>query len=153
MVSLYNRANARQWRVLRIIEGAVKNVYDHHKDFKYSPRLARSIAKRAAGTLTAAWPDVLAAKPSDMSDPENHASGGHQTPHARQGSGGGQDTHWSSVSRQRGGSQVRSAHPFYRKIVRALSLRVAFLKRSGDTQMAEGVIEALRIIDRIISGG
>ncbi len=53
MASLYKRANDRQQRVLRIVEGAVKNAADHHPEFDYSPHLARSIAKRAAGTLTA----------------------------------------------------------------------------------------------------
>src|SRR5258708_36230971 len=52
---------------MRAVEGAVLNVADAHG----RPRdryIARSIAKRAAGTLTASWPEVLAARallPSD----------------------------------------------------------------------------------------
>src|SRR5690348_84508 len=46
--------------MLRIVEGAVKNVAD--KDGKqFDPYHARSIAKRAVGTLTAQMPEVLAA--------------------------------------------------------------------------------------------
>lgn len=51
---------------MRIVEGAVKNVAHAHPDTNLSDGTARSIAKRAAGTLTAQWPDVLAvAMPSD----------------------------------------------------------------------------------------
>lgn len=65
MASLYNRATPSQARVLRIIEGAIKNACDAHPEIQISPRHRRSIAKRAAGTLTAQCQDVLAAKPSD----------------------------------------------------------------------------------------
>lgn len=59
MVTLAKRATPSQARILKIVEGAVLNASDAHK----VPRdtwLARSIAKRAAGTLTAQWPEVLA---------------------------------------------------------------------------------------------
>lgn len=59
MASLYKRATLRQARTLRIIAGAVKNAADAHA--VALPRsFARSVAKRATGTLTAQWPDVLA---------------------------------------------------------------------------------------------
>ena len=64
MASLYRRATPSQQRILRIVEGAVKNASDAHPEVLISPRLKRSIAKRAAGTLTAQWPDVLAARAS-----------------------------------------------------------------------------------------
>lgn len=62
MTTLSKRATPHQARVLRMIEGAVKNALDAHPDYATMPRdkLARSIAKRAAGTLTAAWPEMLA---------------------------------------------------------------------------------------------
>ena len=62
MVTLAKRATPSQARILRIIEGAVLNTADAH-GFKRDERLARSVAKRAAGTLTAQWPEVLAGKP------------------------------------------------------------------------------------------
>jgi hypothetical protein len=63
MTSLYNRATPSQQRILRIVEGAVKNTCDAHAaDVRLPPRFARSVAKRAAGTLSAQWADVLAAK-------------------------------------------------------------------------------------------
>src|SRR5260370_35193289 len=67
MAPLYKRASPAQRRILRVVEGAVLNAADAHG----RPRdryIARSIAKRAAGTLTASWPEVLAARsllPSD----------------------------------------------------------------------------------------
>ena len=48
-------------QVVRIIAGACENASHGHPDWYIDPRLARSIAKRAAGTLMAAMPDVLAA--------------------------------------------------------------------------------------------
>ena len=68
MTSLYNRATPSQKRILRIVEGAVKNAIDAHPGWNVPHNFARSVAKRAAGTLTAQWPDVLAARPSDSAD-------------------------------------------------------------------------------------
>ena len=60
MTTLSKRATPAQAKVLRIIEGAVLNTADAHK-LERDKQLARSIAKRATGTLTAQWPEVLAA--------------------------------------------------------------------------------------------
>ena len=68
MTSLYRRATPRQKKVLLMIEGACHNAAHAHPKWEFDPRLATSIAKRAAGTLTAQWPDVLAASPSMRSD-------------------------------------------------------------------------------------
>lgn len=55
-------------RVFNIVEGAVYNARDSHPNWPLDHRFVKSIAKRAAGTLTATWPEVLAAptKPSDQ---------------------------------------------------------------------------------------
>jgi hypothetical protein len=68
MATLSKRATARQKQLLRIIEGAVRNTFDAHPDFYVTGRngpidknqLARSIAKRAVGTLSSQLDDVLA---------------------------------------------------------------------------------------------
>src|ERR1700761_6582133 len=60
MATLWKRATPSQYMMLRIIAGAVLNVQDHHGMVR-EQRFARSVAKRAVGTLTAQWPDVLAA--------------------------------------------------------------------------------------------
>lgn len=66
MASLYKRANPAQQMMLRIVAGAVKNAADAH-GVALPKSFARSVAKRLAGTLTAQWPEVLAANaPSDQ---------------------------------------------------------------------------------------
>lgn len=61
MASLWKTANPPQQMMLKMVAGAVLNVYDHHNQPR-DKRFARSVAKRAVGTLTAGWPDVLAAR-------------------------------------------------------------------------------------------
>lgn len=63
MATLWNRATPSQYRMLRAIAGAVRNAAHAHK-LEMPKSFARSVAKRATGTLTAQWPDVLAAKTS-----------------------------------------------------------------------------------------
>lgn len=67
MASLYKRATPAQARVIRIVAGAVRNASHSHPELNVPDHFARSVAKRAAGTLTAGWPEVLAARsaPSD----------------------------------------------------------------------------------------
>lgn len=61
MATLEKRASLRQLRVMRIIAGAVRNTIHYHSDWPLNHQsLPRSIAKRATGTLTAQWPEVLA---------------------------------------------------------------------------------------------
>jgi hypothetical protein len=60
MASLWNRASPPQYRMLRAIAGAVMNTCDHH-NMPRDSYFARGVAKRAVGTLTAQWPEVLAA--------------------------------------------------------------------------------------------
>lgn len=54
-------------KLFNAITGAVINAADAHPKWNLTRNMANSIAKRAAGTLTADWPEVLAAcrKPSD----------------------------------------------------------------------------------------
>lgn len=61
MATLWNRATPPQYRMLRAIAGAVRNTAHAHQ-LEMPKNFARSVAKRATGTLTAQWPDVLAAK-------------------------------------------------------------------------------------------
>lgn len=68
MSSLYKRATPSQARILRAVEGAVKNTTDAHPELRIGPQHRRSIAKRAAGTLSAQWLEVLAAREINPSD-------------------------------------------------------------------------------------
>lgn len=68
MSTLSKRATPLQLQMLRIIEGAVKNAFDAHPeliglvllDDRTIERFARSVAKRAVGTLSAQMPWSLA---------------------------------------------------------------------------------------------
>ncbi len=61
MATLYKRANARQKRLLRIVEGAVRNALHAHPDgYTKHDHFARSVAKRAVGTISSQWGDLLA---------------------------------------------------------------------------------------------
>lgn len=62
MATIYHRANPSQARIMRAVEGAVRNAAHSHPGWRFDHRFAKSVAKRAAGTLTAEWPDVLAAR-------------------------------------------------------------------------------------------
>ena len=62
MVSLYKRATPSQARILRIVEGAVRNAAHGHPEIDVPETFARSVAKRACGTLTSQWGEVLAAR-------------------------------------------------------------------------------------------
>lgn len=60
MSTLYKRATKNQMKLLKAVSGAVLNEADAHgksRDYRQS----RSIAKRAVGTISALWPDVLVA--------------------------------------------------------------------------------------------
>lgn len=61
MSTLSKRSTPRQDMVLRMIEGACRNTAHAHPGWILDDKLARSIAKRAAGTLTSQWGLVLAA--------------------------------------------------------------------------------------------
>lgn len=63
MATLWKRATPSQYMMLRMVTGAVLNVQDHHGMVR-NYGFARSVAKRAVGTLLAQQPDVLAADSS-----------------------------------------------------------------------------------------
>jgi len=57
-------------------------------------------------------------------------------------------------SSQRGGAQTRQPHPVLRKIVRDISVKIGRYKKQDDkAHLVDGMIEAMRIIDRAIKGG
>lgn len=68
MTSIVRRATPSQQHIMRAVAGAVKNALDAHPGYVAPKWLANSVAKRAAGTLTAGWPDVLALAEMPVSD-------------------------------------------------------------------------------------
>jgi hypothetical protein len=146
MASLYKRASERQRRILRMVEGAVKNAADHHPDMTYSPRMARSIAKRAAGTISAAWPGLLAveaipvSKASGQVVPAGHLGSQFVTAHGM----GEPDTLASGPSRGR--AQVSKPGRTLDSIWAKVAVLAGQAKRAGQTERAAALVEVLKII-------
>lgn len=135
MASLYKRATPQQHRILRIVEGAVKNAADAH-GLEWPHNFARSIAKRAAGTLTARWRDVLAAKlcsPSESAVP---------SPTARGRARGAQ------IGKPLGGARrVNGSRSPLDKIWKELSKQCGAAKRADNQERLQTLIEVLKLVD------
>ena len=146
MVSLYHRATPSQARILRAVEGAVKNAADAHPEWEFNSYIARSIAKRAAGTLTAQWPDVLAARsvPSDSDEEESCVS-------SRPASSltwckqAGKGTSEVSKRSGRGASQAIRRSPLP-SLWKHLSIMCGQAKYAGQNERAETLIKVLRLV-------
>jgi hypothetical protein len=144
MTSLYRRASPSQARILRIVEGAVKNTIDAHGD-RESRNFARSVAKRAAGTLTAQWPDVLAASsPSDQTAGDTMGSPRSLGAHLRkrQGSGG----HGHSRSDENGGRLRCSRRPPLRRLQVEIGILARNARKAEQFDRLEALVDALRLI-------
>lgn len=119
---------APQRRIYRAVSGAVRNVRVAHPEWGICPQAEKSIAKRAAGTLSSQWPEVLAARPSDRRQVD--------ASHAR---------------RPAGGKVATAAHlpPFSARVFAKISALVGPAKRSGKTERVETLIEVLRLVDAL----
>lgn len=136
MVTLAKRATPAQYRILRIVAGAVKNAGDAHPELKITPRFARSVAKRAAGTLSAQWPEVLAAKALPVgADAENcrtaRPSGSKCMKAAKRG-----------PTQRPSRSPLRLAH-------NRLGAMAAFARKAGHSARAAAFADALRVLANI----
>lgn len=133
MATLYKRATAQQYRILRIVEGAVKNAADAH-GANISPRMRRSIAKRAAGTLTAQWPDVLAAQmPSDRAISQRLKSGPSEA------------KLWKP--RKRGAVSLSNrTPPSFKELHKRLGLMAGWARKAGHEGRAAAFADALRVV-------
>lgn len=136
MTTLSRRANPTQKRMFRIIEGAIKNAADAHPG-KIDISIARSVSKRAVGTLSAQFAEVLAAReiecPPEMADDRKIID-------LRQPS-----IAHSAKQSKRGSPQVVWRSPL-RYIWKELSWRVGEAKRQGKQERVEALVEALRIV-------
>lgn len=135
MTSLHNRATPAQRKVLRIVAGAVKNAADAHPNVRLTPTFASSVAKRAAGTLTAQWPDVLAAAaPSER-------------PTSPPCDGVGPLALTDQGPRRRPSKLVRRSPLSI--LWKRLSLLIGEAKRAGEHERAAALIEAIRLVDQL----
>lgn len=136
MSSLYKRATPAQAYILRVVAGAVMNVAHYHPEYGLTERKARSIAKRAAGTLTAQWPEVLAAR-----EVPSQGNGGPfvkpscRSPEYAMATNGGRRT-W-----------VRRS-PF-KLLKRDLGIAAGAARRAGNNERAEAFVDTLRMIAKL----
>lgn len=142
MSTLYKRATPQQHRILRAVEGAVRNAGHAHPEYKIDRRFARSAAKRAAGTLTAQWPEVLAAKPGSNGQPSDKPGrkelsdfGRHRPAHLVMRSGQG------AVALVYGRAQLRKLHDEVSSHIRAA-------KRADNKERVAALVEVCRMIAR-----
>jgi ribosomal protein L29 len=129
--------------ILRIIEGAIKNACDSH-GLEFDPYFARSVAKRAAGTLSAEMSAVLAAKPSEKLGVATNLVSSRRAART-----------WSSASPVRGSklvmgqssgrSQNTKVAPL-RQLEKHLFSQMRAVKDSGNVEKANAFIEILRKI-------
>lgn len=144
MPSLYKRATPPQARIMRAVEGAVKNASDAH-GWNLDRRVGRSIAKRAAGTLSAQWPEVLAATslPSDwLSTYAPSGKSSALTPCYK-----GRDGVAQVVKPAPGASvsDTRRRSPLSR-VWKKLAIAIGKAKREGQIYRAEVLIQAIKIV-------
>lgn len=135
MSSLYKRATASQVRILRAVEGAVKNAADAHSRAILPHNFARSVAKRAAGTLTAQWPDVLAARLDERSGRVDENSYGFRQPRGAN----------PSKRAGRGPSHLTRRSPLP-ALWKALAAQIRPLQRAGQIEKAAAFVEVLKMI-------
>lgn len=139
MTTLYKRATPSQARILRAVEGAIKNAHDAHGR-EFDRRFARSIAKRAAGTLTAQWPEVLAAKKLPDLSLKNSTS----------------EVHRHSEAQVTKPKRTASVSPSLRRsplgtLEKAIFSQMRGIKLSGQAEKAAAFIEVLRMIAKLKS--
>lgn len=145
MSTLYVRATPRQNKVLRMIEGACRNAAHAHPEWEFDPRLVTSIAKRATGTLTAQWRDVLAAPSLVRSDCDGSRLAAPVTPGDAALTISGRKLALSEGRQSRGTSRVPWRAPLGR-LHRAIGNAVGQARRDGQTDRAEALVDVLRMI-------
>jgi hypothetical protein len=136
MSSLYKRATPEQFWMLRVIEGAIKNTCDAHND-KFSRTFAKSVAKRAVGTLTAERPKTLGAglpRSDEAMAPFRARLRRVVLTAGRQ--------HRGAVTSSNGRSPFKSLWATVAKQMRSI-------KDSGDSEVFEAYRDLLKALDRV----
>ncbi len=134
MASLYKRATPAQRLVLRMVAGAVKNAAHHHPEWGLPEYAARSIAKRAAGTLTAQWPEVLAMSSTSSDSAVDVTCLTSQPLPGR------------SLHRAGRGALTRGQRTPLSKVKIRLGIMAGEARRAGDTARFEALADALRVV-------
>jgi hypothetical protein len=147
MSTLAKRATPSQVKILRIVAGAVINEADAHGRPR-DQRMARSIAKRATGSLSAQWPEILAARSPVPSEggPDTCLSDHQQVGH----SGSGPTNRRSQVTKGAIRSGVSTSKAPLRLLRRQITSQMWYLRRY-DPAKADAFIEILKMINEIMT--
>jgi hypothetical protein len=158
MASLYKRATPFQVRLLRAVEGAVHNTAHAHPEFLITDKFARSIAKRAAGTISAQMPGSLARPHQRVSQDQAvslrtaRSAASHlllapiassHCSEAKQGS--------SHRSRR---SQEKAVSPLERRLLLFplqvhLGKLARYARKAGDKSRLDTLVEIMKLLDRL----
>lgn len=158
MTTLYKTATPPQRALLRIIEGAVMNAAHVHQGHGVTRTFARSVAKRAVGTLSAQFAEVLA---TDAARAHRLKSRQVRARRASNKTGrkttGRSDRHQNADLVMRAGRVSRTGsfnprHPC-RRIFNEIARRIGPAKREGKTERVETLIEIARIVDQMRKAG
>jgi hypothetical protein len=133
MTTLYKRANGLQMRMLRIVSGAVLNAAHAHPEVVVDKRFARSVSKRAVGTLSAQFADVLATSGTAASD---NVRGQVVTP--RRSSP-------TPVHRRWGEAHFIEPRPFS-SFCQRLGQKISPMRASGDVEGVEAIRAAIHAL-------
>jgi hypothetical protein len=136
LATLWKTATPSQYRMLRIIAGSTLNAAHAH-GMDISLRFARSIAKRATGTLTAQWPEVLAAKHR----PRQKSLDVSLTSSKLRGSN-------RSKEPSKGGRPSYVRRPPVARAWKEVSARMWCVKNGGSTAECEAYVRALQLLDK-----
>lgn len=124
----------------------MKNTCDHH-GVPFDPYFARSVAKRAAGTLSAELPAVLAAKPSEKLGVSHRIEGGQAARKAHLVTPSGRAQVGQSYKDGAILSELRIAP--LRSIEKAIAKKMRVIKRAGNPELEQAMIDILRDISRL----
>jgi len=133
MSTLSKRATPRQAQVMRMVEGACRNAMHAHPEMRIPERFARSVAKRAAGTLTSAWGSVLAAPAVRQAGGETLGASPCPGSHEMQDAG------------RRGAAKVVRRTPLL-KLRRCIGEMAGDARRADRSERLEALVEVLRLI-------
>lgn len=145
MPTLSKRATLNQRKLLRVIEGSCKNASDAHPDRAISKSMARSVAKRAVGTISALMPDLLVAArtPSSNGVPVGLCPASQHFGHTKPCPECSRRSQYVKIMAKRGGG-LKQVGPF-RSLLRSLSSELGNLKKT-DPIRAQIHIDLLRQI-------
>lgn len=155
MSTLWKRANPVQLRMLVIIAGAVIDVRNHHPGRMPGRSFARSVAKRAVGTLWAQAHTLAGAemRPSDRDRPHTGKADrrGAEISELRTGAQGTLPRSTARLRRRLRRRAVFHDRPaIVREFIRRLSKEIKPAKMAGRGEYAAGMIRALKLLAEIM---